>query len=148
VQIVNKKLLKSVRRPEAAAMASAIRSSLRTVDVQSSGGIFLGKSPAMLINGNRIKRIANKIAFGLFYVIHRYPPPGAYKVTCKFNGGDFSVPDKFIDQFRGFWKTPVAIGENVFTYSYAQCVDDPNIMLLVYWFYDRLWFYGWVLPET
>ncbi|MHC4535752.1 MAG: HNH endonuclease [Planctomycetota bacterium] len=66
VQAVNEKLLRSMSRPEASAMASAIRKSLHVVDVISRGGIYLGRSPAMKINASRIKRVANRIARGLF----------------------------------------------------------------------------------
>lgn len=148
VQAVNKKLLRSMSWPEATAMANAIRKSLHVVDVNSQGGIYLGRSPAMLVSADRINRVTNRIARGLFYIIHDYPVPMRYEVTCVFRDVAFSMPKEFIAPWKGFWKQPVTIGENVFSYSYALCVDDPNGMLFIYWFYGKLWFYGYVLPET
>ena len=148
VQAVNEKLLRSMRRPEAAAMASAIRKSLHVVDVTSRGGIYLGRSPAMMVNAGRINRITDRIARGLFYITHDYPVPMRYEVTCVFKDAAFSMPEEFIALWRGFWKQPVTIGENIFGYSYALCVDDPNGMLFIYWLYGNLWFYGIVSPKS
>ena len=150
VLAVNKKLLRSMNRPEASAMASAIRKSLHVVDVKSRGGIYLCRSPAMKINEGRINRVANRIARGLFYIIHDYPIPKKYEVKCLFmfkNTAAFSFPDEFFAQYKGLWKQPETIGENVFSYSYFLFVDDPNIMLFIYWFYDNLWFHGGIIPK-
>jgi len=150
VQAVNEKLLRSMSRPEAAAMTSSIRKSLNVVDVISRGGIYLGRSPAMKITANRINRVADRIARGIFYIIHDYPVPKKCEVKCSFKFKDtaaFSFPDGFIAQYKGLWKQPETIGENVFNYSYVLCVDDPNIMLFLYWFYDNLWFCGYIIPK-
>jgi len=147
VQAVNEKLLRSMSQPEAAAMASAIRKSLHVVDVTSRGGIYLGRSPAMMVNADRINRITDRIARGLFYITHDYPVPMRHEVTCVFKDAAFSMPEEFITPWKGFWKQLVTIGENVFSYSYALCVDDPNGMLFIYWFYSKLWFYGYILPK-
>ena len=148
-QAVNEKLLRSMRRPEAAAMASAIRKSLHVVDIISRGGIYLGRSPAIKVNAGRINRITDRIARGLFYIIHDYPVPKGSEVKCAFSFKNtvFSFPDEFIALYKGYWKQPETIGENVFSYSYALCVDDPNGMLFIYWFYGNLWFYGYILPK-
>ena len=85
VQAVNEKLLRSMVRPEAAAMASAIRKSLYVVDVKSPGGIYLGRSPAMKVSSaKRINRVTARIARGLFHVIHNYPVPSGYEIKCGF----------------------------------------------------------------
>jgi hypothetical protein len=147
-QAVNEKLLRSMIRPEAAAMASAIRRSLHVVDVISNGGIYLGKYPAMKVSADRINRVTGRIARGLFYIKHDYPVPMGYEVTCVFKDDALSMPKEFIDQWRKFWKPPETIGGNVFSYSYALCVDNPNGMLFIYWFYGKLWFYGIVTPKT
>jgi hypothetical protein len=147
VQAVNAKLLRSMARPEATAMASTIRKSLCVVDLKSLGGIYLGRSPAMRVNARRINRVTGRIARGLFYVIHNYPVPMGYEVKCLFKDDALSMPKEFIDTWRGFWKQPVTIGENIFSYSYALCVDEPNGMLFVYWFYGKLYFYGYIVPN-
>ena len=147
VQAVNEKLIRSMIRPKAKAMASAIRKSLHVVDVTSRDGIYLGISPAMRVSADRINHITVRIARGLFYIIHDYPVPMSYEVTCVFKDAAFSMPEEFIAPWRGFWKQPVTIGENIFSYSYALCVDDPNGMLFIYWFYGNLWFYGYILPK-
>jgi hypothetical protein len=151
VQAVNEKLLRSMSRPEASAMASSIRKSLHVVDVISRGGIYLGRNPAMKINAGRIKRVANRIACGLFYIVHDYPVPKNYEVKCSFKFKDtaaFGFPEGFIAQHKGLWKQPEKIGENVFSYSYVLCVDDPNGMLFIYWFYGNLWFCGYIIQKT
>ena len=147
-QAVNKKLIRSMIRPKAVAMASSIRNSLHVVDVISKGGIYLGISPAMEVSPDRINRVTNRIARGLFYIEHDYPVPIGYEVRCVFNDDALSMPKSFIDHWRKFWKPPIKIGNNVFTYSYALCVDDPNGMLFIYWFYGKLYFYGYILPNS
>ena len=147
VQAINSKLLRSLRRPEAAGLASTIRNNLHLADISTPGGIYLGTSPAMLVSADRINRVTDRIARGLFYITHDYPVPIGYEVTCVFKDATFSMPEEFIAQWRGFWKKPVNIGKNVFNYSYALCVDNPNGVIFVYWFYGKLWFYGYVLPN-
>ena len=148
VQIVNEKLFRSVRRPEAAGLARAIYNSLRVVEIKSPGGICLGISPVMVVSSDRINRVINRIARGLFYIIHGYPIPSEYEVTCVYKDEAFSMPGEFIAPWERFWEQPVTIGENIFNYSYAICIDDPNGMLFVYWFYGKLWFYGYIMPKV
>jgi hypothetical protein len=57
------------------------------------------------------------------------------------------MPEEFIAPWRGFWKQPVTIGKNVFSYSYALCFDDSNGMLFIYGLYSKLWFYGYIIPK-
>lgn len=146
VQAVNRKLLRSVTRPAAAGMASVVRKSLHLVDVVSPGGIYLGTGLAMRVSAERINRTIDRIAAGLFYVIRGYPVPARYEVTCVFKDVAFSMPGEFIAPWRRAWRPPKTIGRNVFNYSYAPCVDDPDAMLFIYWFYNSLWFYGHILP--
>lgn len=146
VQAVNAKLLRSMTRPEASKMATAIRKSLHVVDIKSPGGIYLGRSPALKVSAKRFNRVTQKIASGLFYVIHDYPVPPGYEIKCIFKDSFFGFPADFIEYAKGFWTQPITVGGNIFSYSYAPCVDDLSAMLFIYWFYGKLYFYGYVLP--
>ncbi len=146
-QIVREKLFKSMRRPQAAGMKNAIGKSLRYVDVNSPGGIYLGKKPAMEVDVKRLNRIIDRIARGLFFIIHEYPVPINHEITCRFKDSYLGMPEKFIYKWKGLWEPPVTFGNNIFSYSYILCEDDPNGMLFVYWFYDKLWFFGFIAPK-
>jgi len=148
VQAVNTKLLRSMARPEASKMATAIRKSLHVVNIKSPGGIYLGESPALKVNAKKFNRITQKIALGLFYVIRGYPVPTGYEIKCIFKDSFFSFPADFIEHAKGFWTQPIMVGNNIFSYSYAPCIDDQNAMLFIYWFYDKLYFYGYILPKS
>jgi len=145
-QAVNQKLLRSMSRPKSAGMAKAIRNSLHIIDIQSQGGIYLGKTPAIQVSAERINRTIDRIARGLYYIICGYPVPSDYEIKCSFRKNNWGVPKDFIEYAKGFWKQPKIIGNNVFSYSYAPCIDDLNAMLFIYWFYDKLYFYGYVSP--
>ena len=146
-QVVREKLFKSMRRPQAAGMKKAIGESLQYVDGYSTGGIYTGKKPAMEVDLKRFNRIIRRIACGLFFFIHEYPVPINHEITCKFEDSYLSMPKKFLDKWKGLWEPPVTIGNNIFSYSYILCEDDPNGMLFVYWFYDKLWFFGFIAPN-
>jgi|WetSurMetagenome_2_1015567.scaffolds.fasta_scaffold158238_2 hypothetical protein len=148
VQKVNKKLLRSMRRPEASIMANSIRRSLQMVDVKSPGGIFLSRSPAIKIDAKRIKRIIDRITRGLFYIIHNYSVPVEYEVKSEFQDGYLSRPIWLNEEYTKYCKKLVTIGDNIFSYTYAPCVDDPNAMLIIYLFYEKLWFVSLIAPKT
>jgi hypothetical protein len=146
VQVVNEKLLRSIRKIEAPGLATLVNQSLHVVDVFSEGGIYLGYAPALKVDAIRFHRTLDRIAQGLFFLTHRYPIPKRYNLTCVFNNIQFNFPVKFIKPFRGLWKPPITIGNNIFSYSYFLSFDDPNGMLFIFWFYGRLYFYGHILP--
>lgn len=147
VQAVNKKLLRSMKRQEAAAMSNSILRSIQIVDVISPGGIYLGRNPAMQVNGNRVGRVTDKITQGLFYIIQGYSMPDEYEVTSAFKDTTLSIPNELIDEYGKFWEKPITIGNNIFNYTYAKCYDDPNIMIIIYWFYNKLWLVGFITPK-
>ena len=100
----------------------------------------------MMVDRKRINRVINRIARGLYYIIQGYPVPYEHEIKCTFKDDSFSFPEDVIMRWQGLWTKPVMIGDNIFSYSYIHCVDDMKALLLIYWFYGKLYFYGYVLP--
>jgi hypothetical protein len=147
VQAVNEKLLRSIRRAKAPGLASFVNQSLLEVDVLSKGGIYLGYAPAIKVDAKRFQRTLDRITQGLFFITHTHPMPQGSDLKCIFKNAQFGFPTEFIKPFQGLWKPPITIGNNVFNYSHLLCSDDPNGMLFIFWFYGRLYFYGYILPR-
>lgn len=140
-------VLRSLRRSEAKGFNKQIQESLSSIDIMSPGGIFLKKAPAIKFDAKRIKSTATRIAKGLFYVITGQSFSESYEISVAFQDGYLQPPKGFIQEFQGYWITPITIGDNVFTYTYAQSNEDSNAMVFLYVFYSKLYFFGVIVPS-
>ena len=145
-QQVNEKLLRSMYNPSKSGFANLIRSSLMEVDIQSKGGIYLGNAPAIKVKKLRFDRVAQRIIRGLFFYEKKYPLPKNYQVENRFYQFDFN------DIVSSLGPAPFVelrmIGDNIFNYTFATCIDDPNSTVWLSVFFQGLPFMGYTFkPE-
>jgi len=146
VMKVNQKFLRSMKRPEARGLKIQMLNSLAITNSVSRGGIYLGKKPVMQIDAKRLDNTITRIAKGLFYKINGYCIPGNYSTTMTFDKGE-QTPSEFEKQIGPYWEPAQSIGNDIFKYTYAICNNNPNAMAIIFWFYDKLFFYGIIAPS-
>lgn len=146
-QKVNQSLLRSVRKPNKRGFAAMIRQSLHDVELRTSSGLYLGKTPAFVVDAKRFNATAERIFRGLYFWERKYNIPNGYKVWVHIP--QFNPNETLMQTLKsGFWTTPVIIGDNVFGYNYAPIEPDPNCIAFQSKFYNTLDIFGFILPET
>jgi len=138
-----KVIMRSLRKPGKWKFARHINQSLGHVSVQTPGGIYLGKAPAIKVQAKRIDRVAQRIIRGLFYEEFKVPVPEGYEVTNRMSQQGFG---KILDGINPtLFKPWREIGNKHFAYTYAQTEEDPYSVIWLSVFYDALPFLGFTV---
>ena len=143
---VNKKFLSGLNRPEAKGFKRSFQDSIRMIDLVSDGGIYVGKTPALLVDVERFKATAERITRGLFYKIRGYSIPEGYQTDLFLKHGYFQLSEEFFNAFVPYWQPLDSIGNDIFKYRYAACIDSDVNMGLIFTFYDKLFFHIIISP--
>lgn len=122
----DEKLMTQIRRPEGRGFHAMIKENLKVYEVHSPSGIYLGKEPALDIDGDRLSRILFRLCQGLFFkeVGHVLPattPYLAYPMIDEFQ----VLKKRGIDQGR--FKS---VGNGAFKYAW---VHDKNVLVNGYY---------------
>lgn len=106
--------------------------SLELVDVGSPGGIFLGKAEAHPVNEQRMNRVLEKIARGLYYIEHKRPLGESRIIAWFFDNGD-RVPE----EVRAIvLQAPVRVIGDAIRYRYVYANADPRCTFTLMRFYQ------------
>ncbi len=140
---VNETVLRSLRKPNKGGFARLVRESLMEIDVRTEAGIYLGTAGGLAINKKRFDQVAERIIRGLFWHEKRYPVPTGYEVTNRFSQfGLGPVLDALGNVRFASWRN---IGNGVFLYTFAPTDEDPDSMVWLSVFYQRLPFAGFTV---
>ena len=106
----------------------------------------MGNAGALVINKPRIDRVAQRIIRGLFFTEKGYPVPDGYEVTNSAQQSGLStILDSLGDVGYAEHRT---IGGTMFAYTFAPTDEDPNSIVWLSMFYEKLPFAGFtVLPK-
>lgn len=143
VERVNQTLLRSFKKETKAGFAAMVRESLRQIEIMSPGGIYLRDAGGIAVEKRRIDRVADRILRGLFWHEKRYPVPAEYEVMNRVRqeGLDAlleSLGDAPYVEHR-------TIGNGMFAYTFASTEEDPDSMVWLSLFFDRLPFAGFTV---
>jgi hypothetical protein len=142
-QLVTQKIIPRFRKKPA--LLQSIMKSSKKVSVYSEGGIYLGKSPAIPYEPQRIHLVLEKIVRGFFW--HE---------TKTILGTDYCVKrfifnPQFADQAkRGIAALPLRIIGDGKVFSYRYLLDENNKKLSCWWlmFFDASLFMLMTEPKT
>ena len=136
-------IARSLARPNKQGFARAFFSSLRTVDVVTPSGLFLGRQKGFPVDHDRLHRTMKKIIRGLFYHEFHKRLPRSHDVECLFvNSFRRLVPQRefseWLDQIRWLLRgsTMRTIGRKDLIYC---CNVAPGLTFTSVW---GLTFYG------
>jgi hypothetical protein len=112
----DEKLMTQIRRPEGHGFHSMIKENLKVYEVHTLSGIYLGKRPALNLDGDRLSKILFRICQGLFFkeAGHILPETTPYLVYPMID--EFQVLKKRgIDEGR--FKS---VGKGAFKYAWVH----------------------------
>jgi hypothetical protein len=128
--------LRSFGKQEAAKYASSILGSVRSIEVTTPGGLFVGRHPALPIRRDRLECILRKIVRGLFYHELGYALPCGYGVAVMpyhpmktgLSMSQFAEVGKLV---HSMLTSPVkTVGGKMFTYRFGV---SPNAKYRSVW---------------
>jgi hypothetical protein len=136
------KVSRSLKKPTKIGFAKLVRDSLGEIDIQSQGGIYLGKAPSIKINANRLDRVSQRIIRGLYFKERNYPVPSDCGVFVKMLQYGF---EDYAEHLSGIRFPPFKdIAGGIFSYTWVECSDDPDASIWLMLFFGNLPFVGFV----
>jgi hypothetical protein len=143
---VGQKVLRAIRKPNASAKRMELYRSMSPVQVHTPGGLYLGPSFTLRLDGERLKRIMTKIIKGMFWTLRKERLPDDYE-TYAHPVGAFppddarSATERNILPFR-----ESTIGNGAFAYRWVVLEDvDRNISAWRFVFYGSIAFMGYTV---
>ena len=137
VQGVMASLLRSLAKPMKQGFARMLLDSIKQIELETEAGLYLGKSPALRIDQERINRVAQRIIRGLFFHEKACPVPEGYEVLAYIQQFGF---DPILEKMQ-FPKLRV-VQNGVFCYTFKETELDPNSSVWLALFYGHLPFVG------
>lgn len=143
-ETISKSLRKSVADETSQGFARLVYESLIEVKGKNSQGEEVAAG-VMKIDRSRIKRVANRIIRGLFYLENHYPVPVDYVVETEFSQTGFPQIFTKIEPLLDHFSLPRIVGNGVFAYSFATVEEDSDSTIWLLSFYEALPFIGFVI---
>jgi hypothetical protein len=147
-------LYRSLEKPKKRGFRQAVFNSIRTVDIMTATGIYVGAASAYNVDLPRLDRVAARITRGLYFHESGMRVPEDFHVKAHsldgFDWIDSSLNAQLSDMLgRVLNSTPPRIlGENVFAYWFQPTIDNSMASLWVLKFYERVIFFAMVVPKT
>jgi hypothetical protein len=147
------KIRRLFQKPDKQRFRASFLNRLAVVDSYTPAGIYLGKKPAFQANMKRVNNVVKRIVRGLFYKEKGRRLPDGYQVCCyifdilnehPYLLGVFMMKDIINSTLQG---KSVTIGNDVFRYWCKFNVDEENISTWVLFFYGRVNFLAFVIPN-
>jgi hypothetical protein len=116
-----------------------LASQLRTQDLDSSGGIYLGSVPALQGQPDRINRVLEKMVRGLYYDKHREILGNVQFSFFPFNPLFTDGLSPELKEIVGGMPPPRFLGESVM-FRFGSAVEDKRAAFWVLIFFKRTFF--------
>lgn len=130
-------VMRGFHRPERPGLKKSVLDKLLPIDAHSDSGIYLGTAEAMFQDANRILRVVNRIARGIYASRTGKILPSDWPVQSAMI--DFIAAKEIIDHMR---MRLVPLGEQVFHYSWKHLEGDNREGLLWLVFYGGVHFFS------
>jgi hypothetical protein len=136
-------ILRSLRRPQAQGMTKALLRSIHPVDAVTWGGIHLGTWMGFNVNLERIHRVVERTARGLYYHELKRRLPDGYEVLVHSDDTLSRAPPSVLEKLRETILIPLTaispkiIAPGVFFYRFHADQEDPGLSVWALTFYER-----------
>jgi len=132
------KIKKQIHRKESFRFRKYLLDNIIPIDINSKGGIFLGKAQAALLDSKRMDRVLERIARGLFYSIKKYILPIDHPVEVQM-----LVPEYAQTQMKRFnvESNLISFCNKTFQYYWQQTIDNENKGLFWFVFFESVYFW-------
>jgi hypothetical protein len=145
-------IFRSLERPEATLFKRSFLSDMRSIQLRTPAGIYLGRRLAFDVDLSRIFRVVEKSIKGLFFYEtgHRLHP--LYEVDIQSNETLNEYPLEVLKEWKQTILLPLAhlspktIGEGIFAYRFHITEEDPFVSAWLLTFYEQVSFLGLTGP--
>jgi hypothetical protein len=147
-------VLRSLNRQGNQGLANVLLGSLRSAEVRTPAGIYLGRKGIYDVKLTRLNAVAARIIKGLFY--HKYGRrlPSNYDAAAYCASGLSEIPSDMKAELSRWHRilttaAPITRGAKTFS-AWGQALDeDPNLSIWLLDFYESVQFIGWTaLPQV
>ncbi|NKB80897.1 MAG: hypothetical protein GKS05_03165 [Nitrospirales bacterium] len=142
---------RSLQRPKAQGFRISMLKILKKIPLMTVGGLYYEEGIAMKVDGSRISRVLERVTKGLFYHHFNRPLPTDYSISVHSSDTMEKTPKamnavlRTINFIKGSPK--YSIGDEVFSYSFAVCQDEPNATFWVLGFFNTKPFWVFTMPQ-
>jgi hypothetical protein len=147
-------ILRSLRRPQGQGMTKALLRSIHPVDAITWGGIHLGTRMGFNVNLERIHRVVERTARGLYYHELKRRLPDGYEVWVHSDDTLSHAPSDVLKNLQETILIPLAamqptmIAPGVFFYRFHVDQEDPGLSVWALTFYERKSFLAMTVPVS
>jgi len=139
-------IFRSLERPQAAGLRRSLVSDIRTVQVRTPAGIYLGRRLAFDVDIERIFRVVEKTVRGLFFNETGQRLHPGYEVRVHSDDTLRDEPAEVLEEWRQTIIIPLAhktakvIGNGTFSYRFHVTGEDPFLSVWALTFYSKVSF--------
>lgn len=150
---VQQAVFRSLTRPEARGLLTSFLSTLQEVEIQTPGGLYLGRGGSYEIDPPRLCKVAERTALGLFYRDFGRRLADGYHATTylpsAFEPSARETYSRLLGPMVGTLlkrEPPRFVGRGVLSYWRAITADDSDVSLWLLLFYERVAFVTMTTP--
>lgn len=146
-------VFRSLARPESPGLKKAFLSDIRTVQLKTQAGIYLGKRLAFDVDLQRIHHVVERTVRGLFCHETGQSLHPDYEVIVHSDDTLKEKSVKVLEELKRIILIPLAqirpvvIGDEVFMYRYRVTQEDPFVSAWALTFYGRVTFLALTSPS-
>jgi hypothetical protein len=143
--------MRSLARPRAGGMRTALLNGLREVDVRSPAGLYLGRAGSYDVDVDRLDRVVRRTMLGLFYREIGRPLPRHYNARAfllsQISPSGRAQIAAIVNTVQGA-RAPSFVGRRVLSYWWQRATDEPHASAWLLVFYERVAWLGITMPPT
>jgi hypothetical protein len=145
VQPLVSSMLRAASMPEKRAYAARAIASISEQDVTTAAGIFLGRQPVYRVQGDRMRRAAERYLRGLYRYTFKQRIPDDVEITVSLDPEHtLSLSETWIEWIRR--GSVRVVQEEIFTYGHVSAVDRPDAQVWLMLFYSEFPVLGFLRP--
>lgn len=150
--LLRESVFRGLRHSRKLGFARAVVRSIRSVQLRTQAGLYLGKAPGFNVDLARLDRVVGRITKGLFWHHRKMRLPDGFCVEAYSDDGLRGVERAHVEEMQREVIGPVlgqpahSIGNGVLTYWYAFATDAQHVSAWVLEFYGDVRFVALTMP--
>jgi hypothetical protein len=151
--VARESAFRSLERPQARGLLTSFTRTIRQIELRTPSGLYLGTAGTYDVDSQRLCRVAQRTALGLFYRDLNRRLPLTYEATTTLpalltGAGHESYVRRLMPMVQKLLTEPPRfVGRNVLSYWRKASIEDPNSTISLLRFYDRVDFITITTPR-
>lgn len=131
-ELWNEKIKYKIHKSQSAGFKKYLSQNIKSVDLNTEGGIYLGKADASLLDATRLINVIERIARGLFYKRTNSILPFDWPVHADWMMPYIREDRKNLETMKKF----ISIGNGIFKYYWEHSESDVRFGMFWLCFFD------------